>query len=275
VETATVSVGEKDVRVEIYSTEEFGQVFSIEGSDVVMPANAWHELEIEAKNNLGGNVIGWFQLALPPSFTAEEKKRIMLFKPNESKQLTWKMRVDKQLEGNEYLTGTYQVSGLGQELQKNLKVVPSQDFVEEAEVKLVELLPLVEGEKLLVEITLENIGAKEANVEIAVEDIKETIKIAPFERRTASASVSPVENRDYQISLNGPGLEYETTITVHEGIPFEKPAENNLLPIPGIDSKDLFGEIVRQLFTTDGALLAGIIVGIVAIGLLLKELLSR
>ncbi len=152
--------------------------------------------------------------------------------------------------------------------------MPAAGFAEEANVNLIELLPLVENNKLLIEVTLENVGAKDANVEISVEHVKETIKLGPYERRTASASVSPVENRDYLISLNGPGLEYETTITVHEGIPFEKPPENNFPPIPVI-GENPFGEISKLLFSTEGALLVGIIVGIAAIGFLLKELLSR
>lgn len=274
VQTASVDFGENFVQIEVEAAKPFDVVFSFEADKVVMPANKWHDLHIIAKNLRNNWTVGWFSLVLPEGFESDGKRKIVLFEGKEEKQLEWKIRVDTELKKGEYLSGKYRVAGIGQVLERNLKVLPGTAFIEEAEIRLVDLLPIVGGNRLVVEIIVENIGAKKAGVEIEIDGNTYKIEIAGFESKTASIVVSNAGNRDYRVSVKGPGLLYETTITLYEGRPL--PVQAGQPPAAGTRAgEELTAQIAKQLFTMESAFLAGIIAGIVLIVLLLKELLTE
>ncbi len=274
VQTASVDFGENFAQIEVESARLFDAVFSIEADKVVMPANKWHDLRTVAKNLRNNWTVGWFSLVLPEGFESDGKKKIVLFEQGEEKQLEWKIRVDTELKKGEYLSGKYRVAGIGQDLERNLKVLPGTAFIEEAEIRLVDLLPIVGGNRLVVEIIVENIGAKKAVVEIEIDGNTHKIEIPGFESKTASIVVSNAGDRDYSVSVKGPGLLYETTITLYEGRPL--PVQAGQPPAAGPRAgKELVTQIAKQLFTMESAFLAGIIAGVVLIVLLLKELLWK
>jgi len=272
VQTATVSFEENTVEIDLKSVREFGAVFSIEAGKEVMPANKWHDLDIEAKNGLGKAVIGWFSLVLPKGFEAGEKKKILFFEEGEEKLLEWKIRVDSELEEGEYLSGQYKIVGIGFDLENELKVLPGSGFVEEAEVKLLDVLAIAEGNSLVVEISLENIGAEKAVVEIEIDGNAQQIEVPGFESLTARIPLPKEENKNYEVSIRGPGLEYQTTVTMHEGKPL--PVQE-ALPTGQQQAANLVQGIAGQLFSFEAAMLAAIIIGLGVIGLLLKALLSK
>ncbi len=274
VQTASVDFGKNFSQIEVESVRLFDAVFSIEGDKVVMPANKWHDLHTVAKNLRNGWMVGWFSLVLPEGFESDGKKKIVLFEQGEEKQLEWKIRVDIELKRGEYLSGKYRVAGIGKVLERNLKVLPGTAFIEGAEIRLVDLLPIVGGNRLVVEIIVENIGAEKALVEIGIDGNTHKIEIAGFESRTASIVVSNTGDRDYRVSVKGPGLLYETTITLYEGKPLPvQPGQQ--LPNRQLKGDELADEIAKRLFTSESAMVAGIIIGIAIIGLLLKELLWK
>jgi len=272
VQTAPINIGDRTMDVEVVSVELFDKIFAIDAGNLVMPANKWNEVSVSVTNGLQRKVIGWFILSLPKEFSLEDQRRLVLFQPGEEKTLEWKTRVDMQLKENEYLHGDYAIVALGERLENEFKVMPGENFNEEAEVKLIDLVPIVEQGNLVLEATLENLGQENATVSIEIEGSVQEFEIGSFERQKISLSVTGIENRDYAIAINGPGLEYETVITVHEGIPFAQP---QTIPPAAQPNSTVFDGLAEQLFSFEGAVMAGIVVGLVVVGLLLKALLSR
>ena len=272
VQTAAIGIEEKQASVELQSSQKFGKVFAIEMEKIVMPANKWHELKAGIANGIEGNVIGWISLVLPADFTAQENKKILLFGPGEEKEISWQIRVDKELKKNEYLSGQYRIIVLGDETGESLKVLPGTGLKEEADIELTSLIPIIREGLLAVNIELENIGAKDATATITVEGNKQEITVPGFESKKASVSVESTENKGYAVSIKGDGIDYETTITVQEGRPLPEQPEAQ---IQGQDQPVTQAINLQGIITIETAMMAAIGLGIAAIVLLLKELLSR
>ncbi len=275
IQTASITINENPAVVETTAFKPFSGIFSIETENETMPANKWHKIEINAKNMVNGNVIGWFSIGLPVDFVALEKKKILLFEEGEEKEITWDIRVDKELEENEYLTGAYKIVSLGGETQKELKILPGTKFQEEAEIIIGNIIPIVENNSLTIDIELENRGAEKGLVEITLEEISKSIEINGFETTEVAIKIPEAENKTYSLTVKGPGLEFETEIELYEGkpLPVEQPlaTTNNQVTEPLSQTKlDFSG-----LLTIETAIIAGIIIGIAIIAFLLKELLSK
>ncbi|MFA4855727.1 MAG: transglutaminase domain-containing protein [archaeon] len=273
VQTASIDIEEKQASVELQSSQKFGKVFTIETEKIVMPTNKWHELKAGVANGIEGNVIGWISLVLPADFTAQENKKILLFGPGEEKEISWQIRVDKELKKNEYLSGQYRIIALGDEAEESLKVLPgTTGLKEEADIELASLIPIIQEGLLIVNIELENIGARDATATITVEGNEQEITVPGFESKKASVSIESIENKGYAVTIKGDGIDYETTITVQEGkpLPEQPPAQIQGQYQPVTQAIDLQG-----IFTIETGIMAAIGIGIAAIVLLLKELLSR
>ncbi len=274
VQTASITLSEKDMVVETTAFKPFSGIFSIKAEKENMPANKWHEIKITAKNMVNGDVIGWFSIGLPAGFTALEKKKIILFKEGEEKEIVWDVRIDKELKEIHYLLGTYKIVSLGGQTEKELKVLPGTNFQEEAEIVIGNIIPIVENNNLVVDIELENRGAEQAIVKITLGKISESIDINGFETAEITIRIPEVEDKVYTLTVKGPGLEFETEIELYEGkpLPVEKPetTDNQIKSPLNQTTLDFSG-----IFTIETGIVAGIIIGIAIIALLLKELLSK
>ncbi len=275
IKTALINMSEKNEKdVEVTAFRPFSGIFSIEAEKETMPANQWHNIKINAKNMVNGNVIGWFSIALPAEFTALKKKKMLFFEKEEEKEIVWSIRVDTELKENEYLSGTYKILSLGGEIQKELKVLPGTDFQEEAEIVIENIIPTVENNSLVVELELENRGAEQGLVEIMLEKTSKNLEIDGFETAFVEIKIPEAENRAYSLAVNGPGLEFETEIEVYEGVPLPlEPQET----VPGNLAEQLIQSNAdfSWLFTIETGIAATIIIGLVVIVFLLKELLSK
>ncbi len=275
VQTASISMSEKDVVVETIAFKPFSEIFSIQAKKETIPTNKWYEIGITAKNMVNGNVIGWFSIGLPEEFVILEKKKILLFEEGEEKEIVWNVRIDKELKENEYLTGTYKIVSLGGETQKEIKILPGTEFQEEAEIVIGNIIPIVENNSLVVDIELENIGAEQGIVEITLEEISKSIEINGFETIEVVIKIPEAKNKTYSLTVKGPGVEFETEIELYEGKPL--PAEQ---PLATTDNQAI-GPLNQSnfdfsgLLTIETGIIAGIIIGIAIIALLLKELLSK
>jgi transglutaminase-like putative cysteine protease len=276
VQTAAISIYEKQANVEVRESQKFGKVFAIEAGKITMPASQWHELKTKFSNTTDGIVIGWAGLVLPADFVSQGNKRILLFQAGEEKELPWQIRIDKELKKNEYLSGHYRLMALGDELQESLKVVPGTGIDENANLELLSIVPIVKDGLLLLDISLENTGAENGNATISVEGQEQGLEVPGFGTATAKISVKGQENKAYAISIKGDGIDYETTITLQEGVPLPQQPQGQPQGQPaGQQTGDQLQGYLRQFFTLETGILAAIVIGIAAIVLLLKELLSK
>ena len=270
--TVSVKIEEKLPKVEILSTKQFENVFSLEAEDLVMPTNKWTNVGIQAENLLDRTVIGLFSLVLPADFRPQGKKKIEIFLPREQRDISWERRNDKELTENQYLTGKFKVYAIGTEIEKNIKVLPGESFLEEAKIRLVDLLPLVEGDRLIIEATVENLGTEKGTVNITANTFSNEIEIRGFEKKVTRLEITGFEDTVYAVSISGPGLNYETEITVHEGQPLPpKPVQEEQV----LTAEELYRGLTGNFFSIETGLIAGLLIGIAVIVLLLKELLSR
>jgi len=275
VKGTNVRVEERLPKVEIVSTREFSGIFSLFGEDAVLPANEWHTLIVEAENKLDKTVIGIFTLVLPSDFTPQSKKTMQVFEPGEKRALIWDMMVDRELEKNQQLTGKYKVYAIGSEIEKKLKVMPGESFSEEAKIRLVDLIPIVEENTLVFEATVENVGAKKAMVEISANGLSEEFEVKGYEQAAARLEIPALEGNAYTVTVKGPGLDHSSSITVHEGTAMPVSGDDDIFgdDLPTIE--ELFHSATGNFFSIEAGLIAGLLIGVAVIVLLLKELLSR
>jgi len=273
-QTAPISIEENQAVVEIESIQMFDNVFSVKANKIVMPTNKWYDLKVNVKNESGGMAIGWFSLIVPKDFLTGTKRKILVFEVGEEKELVWESLVGTPLKENEYLSGDYRIVGLGVDTREEFEVVPGETFEPGARLKLLDVLPIVDGSNLLIELTIENMGPDKADAIVEIANSKQSFEIGGFQRISATVTVSNVENTDYNLFVNGPGLNYETTITIQEGKPLEKPVVNQEENSQASQNIEL-PAIPEQLFSLEAGIIAGIVIGIIVILLLLKELLLR
>jgi len=271
-QTADVSIEEKTIAIELQESREFENLFSMEAENIALNTQQWFEFGIKAKNEKESNVIGWFTLALPQGFKKAGETRLLLFQPREEKEIIWSIFFENALQKNQYITGTYKILYLGGETEKNLKIMPNEAGTEEAKIRLLGIVPIFDANRLAIEITIENTGREKAIVEIVVGDFNETVEIPGLETKKIIATIPAEEGQSYNVSINGPGISFKTSITVHAGIAIASQPSGNQTAGQG---KEMLEEIGKSLFTAEAAIIAGIIIGIGIIGFLLKELLSK
>jgi len=271
VQTASIEISEGPTTVTLESFENFSGIFSVEAENELMPENQWHALEINAKNLLNGTVIGWFSVSLPSDFSMQKKRQLLIFEEGEEKTVEWNIRANTQLAQNQYLETSYRIVGLEQDIERRLKVVPGNGLSKEASLRVTELIPIVEDSQLIIELTLENLGEEKAVAEIKIGESTETIEVEGFTSLTTQIITQAIENHDYHVSITGPGLLYETTITVQKGQPFTR---QETWPIWQSDNGFL-DEVSKALFSVESAVLVAAVMGVAFIVVLLKELLSR
>ena len=270
-QTASIEINETSLGVKVLSFEKFEKAFSLEADKIVMPAKEWHEIETVAKNNLNRIAITWVSLTTPELFTVQDRRKILVFEKGEEKKLSWKVRVEQDLDENEQLVGSYKASAIGTELKRELKVLPSEKFDEEAALKVADLVPTMQEGTLVVEITIENLGPKEAAANVSLDSFNQEFVVGAFERRTVTASVTNAQDKEYLVSVRGPGLEFEKLVTLQDEIP----SIASEPPQAGPGPESFIKELSSRLFTIEAAIVAFTAIGAVAIALLLKGLLSR
>ncbi len=269
---AAVSITEKNPVVEVEEAGYFNNILAIQLQDETLQANRWHDLNILIKNMLDSSLIAPVLLVLPQGFITESEEKIILFMPLEEKNIGWRVRINQELRPNQHLTGKYKAISLSEEKSAELKIVSGEQQAEESLVILRELLPLVQGNTLVMRVTLENLGEKEAEARFTVENaetIEKTVLVEAYGRATDSIRVENFSTAPYSVHISGPGLDYGTTITVVEG---------------GVVKENPFGEEAAQespllqvpaSISVETVLVAAILAGIVVIAFLLKALLLR
>jgi transglutaminase-like putative cysteine protease len=269
--SASVEIEENSLDVKVISFKNFEEIFSLEADNVVMPANQWHSVEVKAKNNLNGKAIGWFSLVMPQGFAVQDQKRLVVFKTGEEKLLEWQVRLNQKLGKNEQLVGTYRAISIGSDLTLDLKVRPGEQFEEEAVLNVADLVPIMDGTTLVVEITLENLGAEGGTAEVSLDAHTQTVWVGAFESREVSISVENVKDKEYLVSARGPGLDFQKAIKVEAGTTLIVPDKTTGQAEP----KGILEQISSMLFTFEAAIVASIAIAIVVIALLLISLWTR
>ena len=269
--SVSVEIAEIGLDVRVISFKNFEEVFSLEADNVVMPARQWHPVQVKAKNNLNGKAISWFSLIMPEGFAVQNQKRLVVFKTGEEKVLEWQVMVEQDLGADEQLIGTYRVAAIGTELKKDLKVMPGSRFEEKAVLNVADLVPTMDGTTLVVEITLENLGAIGTYADVSLDAHAEKIWVDAFESRKVTVSWTNAVDDEYLVSVIGPELRFEKAITIQEGLPTVGP--NRLSGQTG--AKGILEQLSEIVFTVEAAIVAAAAIGVVVIALLLISLRSR
>ncbi len=269
--SVSVEIAETGLDVRVISFENFEEVFSIEADNVVMPVREWHSVQVTAKNNLNGKAISWFSLIMPEGFAVQDQKRLVVFKTGEEKVLEWQVMVEQQLGKNEQLLGTYRAISIGTDLKRDLKVLPGNKFEEKAVLNVADLIPSMNGTTLVVEITLENLGSIGTYADVSLDAHTEKVWVDAFESRKVTVSWTNAVDDEYLVSVIGPDLQFEKAITIHKGTPEIAPDK-----LAGqTEPKSTLEQISGIMFTFEAAVGALIALGIAALALLLKSLLTR
>jgi len=274
---ADASIEEKEPVVELLKSREFSGVLEVEAKDIEFPAGRWIDLNVTIRNLQDSALIAPVQLGKIEGLLIEGESKVLLFQPLEEKNIGWKVKMDKTVEENQYLVGSYKIITLGAEKEAGLKVTSGSEPIE-ARMVLRDLLPLVEGKDLVVQATIENTGSAAGQAKISVADppIEKAVTIEPRTTKTESVKIEGFSQKPYSISVTGPGLDYDTRVVVQEGKAVEQkpPAAGNPpatgAGIPAIIPTDLPG-----LLTTQNILLGAIAIGAIVILFLLKALLSK
>ncbi|MCX6798976.1 MAG: transglutaminase family protein [Candidatus Diapherotrites archaeon] len=226
-----VSVEENNPVVEMQSVRKFSGLLEMQPQGVSFPAQQWFDLSVTIKNSKNSAIITPIGLGKIEDLQIEERERIILFEPLEEKEITWKIKMNRAVEKNQYLTGKYTV--------------------------------------------IANLGGKAAEVKFAVKGETTTekiVSIAAFGSAAESIKIENYKSTPYTVTLNGPGISYETKITVQEGRVIEEPQNQPAgdLPESGLAQAGMGG-----LLTIENILVVAVVVGIVLILLLLKALLRK
>jgi hypothetical protein len=138
-----------------------------------------------------------------------------LLLPNEKKEVEWRIRVNSPLEKNQFLIGEYKVFSLQEELTHELKVIPNDSAKEKANVKLVEIIPIIRGTNLEIEVVLENLGEENdiANVFIAETNISGKAVIPAQEREKIYLVIENFKQQPYEVYITSDSFSTSTNIT--------------------------------------------------------------
>ncbi|MBN2067259.1 MAG: transglutaminase family protein [Candidatus Diapherotrites archaeon] len=268
---ANASIGNKQVSVSVQETKAFSGILGIAAEDISFKANQWFEISAIVRNRTNSALIVPVSLTPVEGMLMQKEKQIIILGPLEEMELKWPVRVNAELQPNQFITGKYSIITLNEEIEKNMEVVPGNATSTEADITLNSLVPIVEGQDLALEIELQNLGAKPGNVRVEISNgtsSSETVTVNAFETKQVTIKV---ENRDlepYTISFLGPGLSYSTIVMVQEGQAIAAGSENpDLRPGRILDSLNIGGEETILLIVG--------IAGVIAIVFLLKELLIK
>jgi hypothetical protein len=275
-ETANVSLAEKTVTVELEKIEYFSNIVQIDAQEIRFPANSWFDLNISAKNNLDSHLIAPITLSEVQGMLMEERDKLLLFEPLQQQQVGWRIRMNKNLAQNEYLSGTYKIVSLNTAIEKKLTVTSSAAAAEEAKIVLLDLLPLIKGKNLEIEITLQNQGGEKGTATVQVGDgkiVAKEITVEPLQKSVVAITIENFSMQPYAVSIKGPSLDYATTVTAKEGIAVVETKPNGSASQPGNPPLEL--PDLSSIAKIENILLIGIIIGVVVILFLLKELLSK
>ncbi len=266
----TSTVTENEPQVEIQNIERFSGILKASPKDITFPANQWFDLRVEIENLTDKTAISPVSLQRVENLHIEEREKILVFGPKEEKNVEWKIRMDQQLSQNQRLEGKYKVITLSGEEEANLKIVAGNSENTEGNVLVEEVLPIIQGPDLVIEITLKNLGSSPAQAAISLENGVETqksVEIRPLSQVQSTISIKNHDNGPFYLKITGEGTNYEKTIEIKEGQPIVKdtPGQESPFRIPGPES----------IFNQENAIIAAILFGTVTVGLLLKALLSK
>ena len=170
--TASVELSGKAVEsVEVLSTKLFEGIVLIDADDKTIYANSWQDIDIEVENKQNRYLIVPLSISGIQGFEFEEQDKVLLFQPRERRTVTWKTLVQKDMAKNQYLTGKYNIISIHPIVEAELKVLPASLQAESQYIEVTDLIALVKGNALKIEIVLENKGGAENAVEITVESL--------------------------------------------------------------------------------------------------------
>ncbi len=268
----------KLVEVEIIGYEQFSKVISLEAENTELYAKTWQDLNIIIKNMVNSHLIAPIGIALPLGFKVEERDKVVLLKPLESREISWQVMVNKELQKNQYLEGTYAIVSLHPAIERTVRVLPSKLLESAAQIEVLDLYATIEGNALKINISLENKGMEAAEVEIILESKdKETERISEtiggLTKREIAISVENYSKKPYTVLVKGDGTSYSAEIIPEKEIVVsgngEKKVEDTAVEHAG--SQIQAGEILN----VQTLVLVAIIFSIIAIMFLLKDLVLK
>lgn len=216
--SAKISLEQKTISVAVQDAKEFSGIVEISAPDIEGPAQRWFDLNFSIKNLSENYSLVPVSLSLPKEILASEKNRILLLKPGEEKTAGSRAFADIALEQNQFLQGEYTISSFAPEITRQLKITQMPAEHMPAKIGVKKIAPIITGKNLAIEITLENTGNSEGDVnfEIAGNGIglrqKETI--GGLEEKKFAVTIGNYSAGIYTVKITAPGLDFEKRLTV-------------------------------------------------------------
>ncbi|HZX19729.1 MAG TPA: transglutaminase-like domain-containing protein [archaeon] len=195
---------------EINSVEFFQNILEaeIETPDAVQSGEKF-EVKAKIKNISNENAILPIELRFHEDFGENQNNRLVYFEAGEEKEIVWGARApEKEIERGYYNYGMMLLLPDGNVLG-TIKIVSNKTNVkEEADIRVNDVSPLLNGEDLEIQIELENLGQKDGNALIEVffdgNPLQEkTVEVNALEKKTVSYIVRRIHSGTVTVKITG------------------------------------------------------------------------